>query len=120
VRVYRESESPWRCGHWNGSPIEIAVPGVMTHVPPREVSHYHHYHEYYVVLRGRATLCVEGRDVPVEAGMVVMVQPGEQHRVTWIAPDEGVEWIVVKERSVPGSKVIVPEPDAAAHESSNA
>jgi len=114
VRVYQESESPWRCGHWNGSPVEIGLTtGVLTSVRPGEIYHYHDFHEYYVVLHGRATLCVEGKDVPLEAGIVVMVQPGERHRVTWIDPDVGARWIVVKERSTPDGKIVVPEPDAA-------
>ncbi len=113
MRIYRESENPWRCGHWNGSPIEIAVPGVMTAVPLGEVYHYHDFHEYYVVLRGSAMLRIEGRDVSLAAGMIVMVQPRERHRVTWIDPDAGVQWIVIKEQSVPGSKIVVPEPSDA-------
>lgn len=112
MRVYEEVESPWRCGHWNGSPLEIIVTRVMTSIPPGEAYHYHDFHEYYVVLHGRATLYVEGNDVPLYAGVVVMVQPGERHRVTWIDPDAGVQWIVVKERSVPDGKIVVPEPDA--------
>jgi len=110
VRVYRETESPWRCGHWNGSPLEIIVTNVMRSIPSGEAYHYHDFHEYYVVLRGRATLHVEGHDLPIKAGMVVMVQPGERHRLIWIAPDEGVQWIVIKERSAPGSKIVVAEP----------
>jgi len=112
VRIYEEAENPWRCGYWNGSPIEIALTtGVMTRIPAGEAYHYHDFHEYYVVLYGRATLCVEGEDVPLEAGIVVMVQPGERHRVVWIDPDAGTRWIVIKERSAPGSKIIVAEPD---------
>ncbi len=114
MRVYQESESPWRCGHWNGSPLEIIVTNVVRSIPAGEAYHYHDFHEYYVVLHGKATLCVEGKDVAIAAGMVVMVQPGEQHRVTWIDPDEGVQWIVVKERSAPGSKIVVPEPAGGA------
>ncbi len=112
MRVYRESASPWRCGHWNGSPIEIALTtDVMMCVPAGEAYHYHDFHEYYVVLHGHATLSVEGTDVPLEAGIIVMVQPGERHRVTWIDPDTGARWIVIKERSVPDGKIVVPEPD---------
>ncbi len=92
MRVYGETASPWRCGYWNGSPIEVALTtDVMTRVPAGEANHYHDFHEYYVVLHGRATLRVEGKDVPLEAGIVVMVQPEERHRVTWIDPDVGAD-----------------------------
>jgi mannose-6-phosphate isomerase-like protein (cupin superfamily) len=83
----------------------------MTRVPAGEANHYHDFHEYYVVLHGRATLRVEGKDVPLEAGIVVMVQPGERHRVIWIDPDVGARWIVIKERSTPDGKIVVPESD---------
>jgi mannose-6-phosphate isomerase-like protein (cupin superfamily) len=112
MRVYRETENPWRCGHWNGPPIEIGLTtSVLTRIAASEAYHYHGFHEYYVVLYGRATLCVEGKDVPLEAGLVVMVQPGERHRVVWIDPNVGARWIVIKERSVPDGKIVVPEPD---------
>lgn len=112
MRIYGATDDPWRCGHWNGSPIEIAVTGVMMRVPPREAYHYHDFHEYYVVLQGRATLHVEGRDVSLEAGSIVMVEPGERHRVTWVDPDAGVRWIVIKEHSTPDGKIVVSEPDS--------
>jgi mannose-6-phosphate isomerase-like protein (cupin superfamily) len=113
VRIYGPSESPWRCGHWNGSPLEIGVSrGVLKRVPPTETYHNHDFHEYYVVLHGRAMLRVEGRDVPMEAGTVLMVQPGERHRVTWVDPDKGARWVAIKERSAPDGKVVVPEPQS--------
>jgi len=110
MRVYPRSERPWRCGHWNGSPIEIIFGHHVTGVPEGEAYHYHDFHEYYVVLHGRATLHIEGQDVPMEAESVVMVQPGERHRVMWVDPDADAQWIVVKERSTPDGKVVVPEP----------
>jgi mannose-6-phosphate isomerase-like protein (cupin superfamily) len=112
VRIYEKAGSPWRCGFWNGSPLEILVSERFTAVPPGERYHYHPYHEYYVVLHGRATLHVEGRDVPMAADTVIMVQPGERHRVDWVDPDAGVRWVVVKERSHPDGKIVVPEPGA--------
>jgi mannose-6-phosphate isomerase-like protein (cupin superfamily) len=111
MRVYRKTDSPWRCGFWNGSPVEILVSDHFRVIPQSKRYHYHDYHEYYVMLHGRARLLVEGREVPVEANSVLMVQPGERHRVTWVDPDEGARWVVVKERSHPDGKVIVPEPE---------
>jgi len=111
VRIYDQTEQPsWRCGHWNGSPLEIGT-GIPRHILPGEAYHYHDYHEYYVVLHGQARLLVEGTDVPVEAGDIVMIAPGERHRVSWVDPDTGVQWIVIKERSTPDGKIIVPEPE---------
>jgi len=46
VRVYQESESAWRCGHWNGSPIEIAMTtSVMTRIPAGEVTCPHELYQ---------------------------------------------------------------------------
>jgi hypothetical protein len=49
----------------------------------------------------------------MEAETVIMVAPSERHRVTWVDPEQGIRWIVIKQESGPGGKVIVPEPDAA-------
>jgi uncharacterized cupin superfamily protein len=117
MRVYPEADTPWRCGHWNGSSLGITMTGVMTRVPSGEADHAHDFHEYYIVLHGRGTLCVAGQDVPLEAGNVVMVEPGERHRVTWIDPDAGVQWIVVKERSMPNDRIALSEADNDSGES---
>ena len=95
-------EPAWICGHWNGSPLAIGT-GLRLEVGADEVMHCHPYREYFVVLEGEAELRVEGENVPIQAGMVVMIEPGERHRVTSIGP-AGARWIVIKERSEPGTK----------------
>ncbi|MBI1801427.1 MAG: cupin domain-containing protein [Chloroflexi bacterium] len=109
MQIYHATNSHLFCGHWNGSPLEIGLTGLMRGVPRREAYHYHDYHEYYVILRGRGRLKVEGRAVPLEPNTVVMIQPGERHRVVWVDPDEGIQWLILKERSAPDSKVVVRE-----------
>ncbi len=103
MRVYERSGSHLLCGHWNGSPVEIGLTGRLTHIPDSEVLHHHDYHEYYVVLEGSAELDVEGAAVPLVAGSVVMVEPGERHELTSIGP-QGVRWVIIKQRSIPNSK----------------
>jgi len=68
-------------------------------------------HCYYIFLHGRGALYVNGREVPVAGGQVVMVEPREPHRFAWIDPEVGLQWVIVKERSAAESKVIVPEGD---------
>ena len=114
MRSYRRGASHLFCGHWNGSPVEIGVTSVLTAVPRSEVLHAHDYHEYYVVLEGRAALLVEGETTPLEAGTVVMVEPGEKHRVSWVDPNAGVRWMIIKQRSEPDSKRIFEEPGPGA------
>jgi mannose-6-phosphate isomerase-like protein (cupin superfamily) len=110
MRQYAAGESHLLCGHWNGSPLEIGLaPTPLKEVPNSEVMHYHNYHEYYVVLEGSAELEVEGQQVPLRAGNVVMVEPGEIHRIASVDPELGARWVIIKERSEPDSKHIVVE-----------
>jgi mannose-6-phosphate isomerase-like protein (cupin superfamily) len=103
MKTFAKSDSHLLCGHWNGSPVEIGVTGVLTEVPLSECLHYHDYHEYYVVLEGDGTLEVEGSIVPLSAGSAVMVEPGERHQVVSIGVN-GIRWVIIKERSQPESK----------------
>jgi mannose-6-phosphate isomerase-like protein (cupin superfamily) len=109
VRKYDKGESHLFCGHWNGSPLEIGLTTLLTDIPPGEVDHRHDYHEYYVVLDGAAELEVEDSVIPLRADTVVMVEPGERHRVISVSPG-GVRWVIIKERSQPASKHPCEEP----------
>jgi mannose-6-phosphate isomerase-like protein (cupin superfamily) len=109
MKMYVKSEESgdgpaWICGHWNGSPLEIGW-GLRTEVGAGEVRHHHPYREYYVVLEGSAELEVEGALVPLRSGSVVMVEPGERHRVASIN-EPGARWVVIKERSEPDTKYV--------------
>lgn len=105
MKIFRtgDGERHWVCGHWNGSPLEIGLNDLLLEVPDGEVVHHHPFTEYYVGLEGSAQLEVGGHTVPLVADSVVMVEAGERHRVTSIAPG-GARWVVIKERSEPGSK----------------
>jgi quercetin dioxygenase-like cupin family protein len=48
---------------------------------------------------------VEGTLVPLRAGMVVMIEPGERHWVTSVG-ETGAHWVVIKERSESGTKYV--------------
>ena len=109
MQIYRRQNNHVLCGHWNGSPLEIGVTSLLKEIPETELYHYHDYYEYYVVLEGRAGLVVEGETVPMIAGTVVMIHPGEKHRVSSVDPETGVRWVIVKQRSEPNSKHSVPE-----------
>lgn len=110
MRTYESTDSHLFCGHWNGSPLEIGfLPEPLKAIPRSEELHYHDYHEYYAMLEGGAKLEVEGEIIPLRANMVVMVEPGEIHRVVWIDPEVGARWVIIKERSEPDSKHVVPQ-----------
>lgn len=106
MKAYRKSGTHLFCGHWNGSPVEIGLTEILYAVPETERLHYHHYHEYYVVLEGSGQLEIEGNYFPLEAGTTMMVEPGERHQVTSIG-SEGIRWVIIKERSEPDSKHVV-------------
>ena len=59
------------------------------------------------MLEGRAELTVEGERVPSVAESVVMDEPGERHEITWVDPDAGVRFVIIKERSEPDGKHLV-------------
>ena len=109
MRIYQKSEASgdgpaWICGHWNGSPLEIGM-GLRSEVGLGEIRHHHPYREYFVMLEGAAELEVEGMPVPLHAGMVVMIEPGERHWVTTVG-ETGARWVVIKERSEAGTKYV--------------
>lgn len=109
VKIYYKSEGSgsgpaWVCGHWNGSPLEIGM-GLRLEVGSGEIRHSHPYREYFVVLEGTAELEVEETKVPLRAGMVVMIEPGERHKVNSVG-DAGAQWVVIKERSEPNTKYL--------------
>src|SRR5262245_18327699 len=102
MRMYRKSEESgdgpaWICGHWNDSPLEIGM-RLRSEIGTSEVRHYHPYREYVVVLERLAELEVEGTPVPMHARLVIMIEPGERHRVTSVG-EAGARWVVIKERS---------------------
>jgi quercetin dioxygenase-like cupin family protein len=109
MKIYYKSEESgdgpaWICGHWNGSPLEIGM-GLRSEVGAGEVRHHHPYREYFVVLEGAAELEVEGTPVQLRPGQVVLIEPGERHRVTSVG-ETGARWVVIKERSEPDTKYV--------------
>lgn len=110
MQIYNKSAEDddrpeWVCGHWNGSPLEIGM-GLRKEIGAGEVRHHHPYCEYFIMLEGTAELEVEGNIIPLQPGMVVMIEPGERHQVESVGRT-GARWIVIKERSQPDTKYIV-------------
>ena len=107
MEIYVREGGHYFCGHWNGSPLEIGDSTLLRDVPESEARHFHDFFEYYIALEGEAELEVEGDTALLKAGSVVMVHPGERHRISRVHPVLGARWIVVKQESHPGGKHIV-------------
>ena len=106
MKIYSKigSEPEWVCGHWNGSPLAIGM-GLRKEIGTYEVLHSHPYREYYISIEGEAQLQVGNDRIKLIPGSIVMVEPGEEHMVSAV-PASGASWIVIKERSEPGTKLI--------------
>lgn len=68
-----------------------------------------HYHsstyEYYLVLSGQAVLEIGPDDVTLHCGALVIVEPGEMHRLRDATDD--FEVILMMDRFVPNDKVML-------------
>jgi len=70
--------------------------------------HFHRStHEYYLVLQGHATLEVNETEIPLGTNALVIVEPGEAHRLS--AASDDFEVILIMERYAPDDKVILAE-----------
>jgi mannose-6-phosphate isomerase-like protein (cupin superfamily) len=59
------------------------------------VRHFHRdSRETYVILRGTATMVVDGISLAVGEGDVILVEPGERHELLAVA-DEGIEFLAI-------------------------
>jgi len=98
----------WFVGPWNsGVPAAVgyAVAGI-------DEPHFHaRMFELYLVARGRATALVEGQRLILEAGSVLVVEPGEVHTFLDSSPD--YYHFVVQTPVVAGDKHAAPGTPAA-------
>jgi len=107
MRLYKKSGSYLLCGHWNGSGVEIGLTENLKSIPGDNQLHYHTYREYYLILEGRGTIEVEKEIVSLTKDTLLMVEPHEKHKWYSIDPIVGVRWVIIKEKSIPDSKIIV-------------
>jgi len=61
--------------------------------------HVHHEaDEFFYVIAGRGSAFVEGREMPIEAGDVVFVPHGEEHRLRSAGPDSSLEIVFLVDK----------------------
>ena len=96
------TEKGWFVGPWNSKvpvPIGYANAGVNE-------KHYHgRMHEVYLVAQGRSTAIVDGEEIELRAGEILVVEPGEIH--TFIDSTEDYLHFVIQTPFVAGDKRIM-------------
>ena len=61
----------------------------------RVVRHFHRdSREAYVILRGAATMVIDGASLTVEQGDVILIEPGERHELAGVAAG-GIEFLAI-------------------------
>lgn len=96
MKIYKskEYEKDCRiCGDFNNAPLKIAR-AITKKVLEKEITHNHNGFEFYIFLKGKAELEVEGKIIPVLGGDVLLVEPGENHKISRII--EETDYITIK------------------------
>lgn len=81
---------------------------IQERVPPgcSEVKHYHNIsHQFFYVLKGTATIEIEGNVLKLNPSDGIEVKPGQVHQLR-NESDESIEFIVVSSPKSHGDKVV--------------
>ena len=82
------------CGTFDDAPLKIAR-AVTSEVLEKEKMHNHEGYEFYIFLKGKAELEVEGAIISVKEGDVILIEAGENHKVANIF--EEIDCISIKD-----------------------
>ncbi len=97
-----EQEKSWLFND-GSQPIQLKI------VKPEEINPVEHYHktmhEYFYLLQGTAEILVDGNTYDLGAGELLVVEPGEVHKISGYSPDMKV--LLLMPPPVAGDKVIV-------------
>jgi len=67
-------------GEWlNKGGLSFHPPGFRTH--GGESVHVHEDQEAFCIVQGRGILQLDGEEIPVQAGDVIIIEPGENHHL---------------------------------------
>ncbi len=95
-----ENGKGWFVGPWNSTvPVAVGWADRGVDLPHRHDQMY----EVYLVARGESVAVVAGRTMPLSAGDMLVVEPGEAH--TFIASSDDYLHFVVQAPFVKGDKV---------------
>jgi quercetin dioxygenase-like cupin family protein len=99
-----ETEKPkgWLVGPWNSS-LSVSVGYANKGINER---HFHsQMYEVYLVAKGKSIAVVNDKDLALEAGDVLVIEPGEVH--TFVDSSADYLHFVINTPVVPGDKHIV-------------
>ena len=102
MKIYRNilEKTRW---HVSGSNIPIQL-GVKTVNSPIGSSHFHRtMHEYFLVLEGKICLSLEGKDVELDKGDLLIIDPCESHAM--ISKSSDAKYVLLMPKAVPNDKV---------------
>jgi len=107
MQQYSANDDGWFCGWWNGSPLQINC-AERKRLYPREKYHFHKdFCEYYLVLNGLLVLKVDGTEITIKKDQMIMLEPGEKHKV--VSVGKGCRYLTIKSKSYDNNKVAVNE-----------
>lgn len=92
----------WFVGPWN-SPVPVPIGWADEGVD--EPHRHQQMYEVYLVARGESVAVVDGQRVPLRAGDMLLVEPGEAH--TFSSSSQDYLHFVVQTPFVPGDKQLV-------------
>ena len=96
--------SGWFLGNANlGGPLQLAYKkGEIDEVK----SHYHsEVYEYFIVLNGTAMITINGKDVQLKKGSVIVVEPGEKHLLKECSSD--FELLLLMDKFIENDKYMI-------------
>ncbi len=103
--IYFESDKSakgWFAGPWN-SKLEIAVGYANQGINEK---HYHSdMNEVYLVAKGESLAEVEGKQVKLKVGDILVVEPGEKH--TFVSSSEDYFYFVIHTPFKKGDKTLL-------------
>jgi len=103
MKVYKPNDEGWLCGYWNGSPIQIKYSDDR---PLKDEGlHIHNSREYYLMVEGKLTLKVDGKEQTISELELIMIEPGEPHKI--IKKSKKCKYVIVKEKSEKYNKKMV-------------
>jgi mannose-6-phosphate isomerase-like protein (cupin superfamily) len=100
----RDQPKGWAIGPWNsGLPIPIGYANQAI----QELHAHSEMYEVYLVASGSSLAVVDGVELPLQAGDILVVEPGEAHSFRHSSPD--YFHFVIQTPFVPGDKQLATE-----------